>query len=454
MDSEAYWAARAEEIEKHWRDMSQKDIEKLMGKYYRESLSKIRDDIAILYARFAADNELTMEEARQLLKGPEYREWRMSMREYISAIEATDDKGLLRELNTLAMRSRITRLDKLFSETLRELDRLGRKVRRNMHDFLSDAYKDGYYRGRFEIGHAGVIQDAATALDNAKVERVLRMRWSGENYSQRLWDNTRKLQKSIRETVLENVHRGVSVQKLSAQIEERMKVGHNQAIRLVRTETNFALNQAALDSIKDAGMLYYKFIATLDKRTSSICRRHDGEIFPVSDAKSGSNIPPLHPHCRSTISGSLRGEDVRAHNRQRIARDGDSNKNMYVPADMTYSQWYQKYIARGSRPEEIFARHDLENGIIKVDKPSVKGPPNGVTLVVTKKGGKTWNFYDENGLQYLQVSDNDHGHKKESKFGKHGEHAHEYTIGPDGIPHHGPADDIPSYVRKALGDEL
>ena len=68
----------------------------------------------------------------------------MTIEEYIRQIKENGDKGLERELNVLAMRSRISRLDKLYSETLMELDTLGHKVSETMTDFLTDVYKDNY----------------------------------------------------------------------------------------------------------------------------------------------------------------------------------------------------------------------------------------------------------------------------------------------------------------------
>ena len=154
MDSEAYWAKRSEEREAAWQLKSRETLEKELAAYYEASLDHIQRNIDALYGRFAKDNALPMEEARKLLTGKEYRTWRMSLEEYVAQIDA-GDKMLERELNTLAMRSRISRLDKLYSETLMELDGLGRKMRDRMDGFLGDAYKDNYYRGLYEIGHVG-----------------------------------------------------------------------------------------------------------------------------------------------------------------------------------------------------------------------------------------------------------------------------------------------------------
>lgn len=43
----------------------------------------------------------------------------MSLEEYLDAIDKNVDNKLLLELNTLAMRKRISRLDKLYGDTLK-----------------------------------------------------------------------------------------------------------------------------------------------------------------------------------------------------------------------------------------------------------------------------------------------------------------------------------------------
>ena len=361
MDSEAYWAQRAEEREQYWHKKCQETIERELASYYRASLGRIQTEIAALYGRFAVDNELTIAEARKLLKGNEFRQWRMDIKEYVKKIEATGDKGLERELNVLAMRSRISRLDKLYSETLVELDKLGRKVSKDMKSFLTDAYKDNYYHGLYDIAKAGELQNAVSKVDSKALEDVLRTRWSGKNYSERIWKNQKLLAQTIKDEMMTAVHRGESVEKISKRIAKRMDVGISNARRLVRTELNFVNNQAAFESIEDAGMKYYRFIATLDRRTSDKCRSMDGEVFFLKDMEYGVNIPPLHPNCRSTIAGSLYGPN-KAKTGTRAARD-EGGKTVYVPADMTYADWAAVYVDKSKTLEAW--QEDQKNAIIK-----------------------------------------------------------------------------------------
>ena len=339
---ESYWERRTLERELSWHKKSQDTVEKELAAYYRQSLKVIEKDIEALYGTYMQDNKLSYRDAVRLLHGNDFRSWRMSMEDYITAIGTDKDSPLLRELNTLAMRSRISRLDRLHSETLMELDKLGRKSLSAMDKFLGKAYKDNYYRGLFDIGKAGEMLQAVSKVDAAKLEGILRTPWSGKNYSQRIWQNTDKLGKTIQDTIVAGLHRGDSPQKMVKLVSEKMGVGQSDAERLVRTELNYVQNQAALDSIQDAGMEFYQFCATLDTRTTLMCREHDGNIYPVEDAQPGENMPPLHPRCRSTIFASLE-EKPTSRPGKRAARDR-ADRTIMVPADMTYKDWKAVFV--------------------------------------------------------------------------------------------------------------
>ena len=342
---ELYWQKRNEELEAEWFRRSQKEIERELAAYYTQALKHIEKDINDLYARFAIDNSMSMTAAYSLLQGDEFRVWRMDMQEYLKQIEATGDKKLLRELNTLAMRSRISRLDKLYAETCVELSKLAEKFGRSMDKFLPTAYKDFYYRNLFEIGKKRGLASTPAKVESSKLEDVLRAPWSGKNYSARIWANQEKLAEILHREITSAMHRGVSVENVSKIITQKMGVGMSDARRLVRTELNYVQNRAALDSIKDAGMKYYRFVATLDRRTSAACRAHDGKIYPVDEGSPGTNMPPLHPHCRSTIVGSLKGDSIPKGNR---AARIDSHEYILVPASMSYTEWYQRYVNASS----------------------------------------------------------------------------------------------------------
>lgn len=149
------------------------------------------------------------------------------------------------------------------------------------------------------------------------------------------------LNRTLRETITTGVHRGLSVPQLSKMVEEKMQSGYRNAVRLVRTEMNFVNNQAHADSMKDAGIEAYEFIATLDNRTSTQCKTRDGETL-LEEKSVGFNYPPLHPRCRSTVAPFIEGVGKSG---KRAAKD-KNGKNIDIPASMRYDDYEKIYIKK------------------------------------------------------------------------------------------------------------
>lgn len=354
MGADSYWARRSIEREEEWNKKSRETIEKELASQYERSAIRIQGNIEKLYGKFARDNGLSKEEARKLITGTEYRTWRKDIEEYVKEYKETGNPKTLLELNTLAMRSRISRLDKLYSETLIELDKLGQHADRAVTKFLKDAYKDNRLHSAYELAKRG-NGPLQVAVDSKRMQDVLRTPWSGKNYSERIWKNSDKLAKTIQDTIVNGVHRGVSVNTLAKEVQKRMEVGKSDAVRLVRTELNYIHNQATLDSLREAKMGYFQFIATLDKRTSSVCRNHDNNVYPLDEAEVGSNVPPLHPRCRSTIAGALgpkKGTGGSRTVKVEPSKKGGTVKYTKVPRNMAYDDWKAVYVDKSKTFDE------------------------------------------------------------------------------------------------------
>lgn len=80
--------------------------------------------------------------------------------------------------------------------------------------------------------------------------------------------------------------------------------------------------------------------------------------------------------------------------------------------------------------------------------------PNSIIQTKNPRGGINRNYYDENGNQTKQISNNDHGHKAERNFGQHGEHAHDYHFDEKGINRHGKARNLTDTEREENSDIL
>lgn len=79
-----------------------------------------------------------------------------------------------------------------------------------------------------------------------------------------------------------------------------LAISKRRASRIVRTAVNHTAARARVALIEANADVYsrYEWIATLDQRTSDICRDLNGKKYK---AGSGGPLPPAHPNCRSTI---------------------------------------------------------------------------------------------------------------------------------------------------------
>ena len=142
-----------------------------------------------------------------------------------------------------------------------------------------------------------------------QVKTVLNAEFDGKNYSDRIWKDRDKLAAELKDMMAAAIINGENSRIVAQKLAAKMGVEFAQAERLIRTEMNRILNQAALDGAKAAGATKYVFIAIEDDRMCGRCQRKNGKIFKISEKKTGQNFPPLHPYCRCTVAARFEWED-------------------------------------------------------------------------------------------------------------------------------------------------
>lgn len=110
------------------------------------------------------------------------------------------------------------------------------------------------------------------------------------------------------------------------------------ARRLVHIENAYATSKARQERYKEDGEEKYQYFATLDLKTSVVCRKLDKKVFDTEDYAVGTTAPPMHPHCRSTTVAYYGMEPD-----TRMARNPVTGKSEKVD-NMSYQEWYDKYV--------------------------------------------------------------------------------------------------------------
>ena len=94
------------------------------------------------------------------------------------------------------------------------------------------------------------------------------------------------------------------------------------------------------------------------------------------------------------------------------------------------------------------------HSIIKVNRTTLEGPANSITQITHKKGGIDRNYYDTNGRQYKQISNNNHDKPKAHPYSKKGEHAHDYIYDENGQLINRPMRELTEEERRENDDIL
>ena len=361
MKNQDYWTKRKANLIYEQMDKAEKQADKF-DKVYKESKAYLDKQINKIFDKFQRDYGLSERDARHVLKNMKDQK---DLNELRKVLEARPDdpniQRLLADLDSPAYAYRMKRLERLNDDLDRMRESIYHSEKKGSDAFYSDLMKDSYYKATFDLQQQTGLAYSFSDLPETEIKRLQGLKWTGEAYSDRIWSNTGALASSVKDELLVSLMTGRSVRDTSQAIAERFEVGQNKARRLVRTESAFFHNQMELLSYEDAEITKYKFVAVLDKRTSHICQEHDNKVYDTDKAVPGVNYPPLHPWCRSTTIAH--DEDIDYSKLERRARNPETGKVEYVPADMSYKEWYSKYVVKDEKEQKNAFMDSFSNGL-------------------------------------------------------------------------------------------
>jgi len=446
-----YWEKRQlarEELSFNKGTEAYKEYVKILS----ESKKEIENKIAQLYAKYQQEvTKLGIDkiQANKLLRGTEYKEWRYNVGKYVEEIEKlkksnpVEFRKMSVELETLAYKSRISRLDNLKAGIDYELIQAGEKIKGKVTDTLADVYEDTYTSFVEDLNFKKGVISSST------IKMALEQEWSGANYSSRIWSNIDNLAKAIKNEVIVGLNKGINYRTMSQNIAKKFDTSYKNAERLVRTETAHIQNQATLMGYKDSGVVKYEFLAVLDSRTSHTCASLNGEVFKTENAMEGENYPPMHPNCRSTtvpyeysdvFSDEPEKEDFENNENEGIINNngtifveggryrniGNINATEYKDEPLELLRKYEQKIVKKSKENALVIAKNGDIYILKGDENSI--PSHKMTKINfedalythnhPKNSNHEWGFSDDDfssftnlKLKYLAAIDEKYIHE-------------------------------------------
>ncbi|MGG1554989.1 minor capsid protein [Paenibacillus ferrarius] len=367
MKTEDYWAQRMEQLNEAQLAKGEAFIERTKTEY-RKAMAKIEKDIDAWYQRLAKSNEISLAEAKKLLKANELAEFHWTVDEYIKMgrLNAIDQR-FMRELENASSKYHISRLEALQLQMKNHIETLSAGRQKGMHELTGGIYKDSYYGTVYELQKGIGVGSNFSTLDQRQLDMILTKPWApdGTNFSSRIWKDKEKLLAELNTTLVQGLIRGESSEKLTKIMAERLGVSERAAATLVLTEAAYFSGAARRAGFEQLDVEKFQNIATLDRRTSDICRTMDKTIFPLAEAKQGLNCAPFHVRCR-TVDIPYFEDNLK----KRAARneDGDTYE---VPGDMSYEEWEKEHLPKEPPPESnLEPIKAVEPQIVKPTQPN------------------------------------------------------------------------------------
>lgn len=251
-----YWGERLAKSQERLTSKNIRAINKQLRKYYGSSMERVIRDFERTYDKLL----LTVEEGKQPTPADLYkldRYWHMQ------------------------------------AQLRHELQRLGDRQIAT----LSKIFETNFFEVYYSIEIEGI--EAFSTVDKAAAMHMINQIWcaDGKSWSQRIWDNTSKLQQALNDNLMECVITGKKTTQLKSMLQEQFGVSYSRADALVRTEMAHIQTQAAKQRYTDYGIQEVEIWVDEDERTCPVCSKLEGKKYPV-----GAEVPlPAHPRCRCSI---------------------------------------------------------------------------------------------------------------------------------------------------------
>ena len=348
-----YWEKRLLDGKKRVVE-NEEDYYKRLKKYYDTANKQIEEKLAVTYQRYAKENKLTLEQANKQLPKDAEKAYKNDLMDYISKAkeDAVKYRDYLMNQSIMHKHSVLNQLQTEIKNVVYNID-----MEETGGKFLAKIYEDSDYYFQYQEGQA----EAFAKLDPERLHNLLSENWAGEgNFSSKIWKNKDLLADALDDTLIKGLAKGQSYEQMAKALAERMGSSEKQAYRLIVTESARMDNQALLDQYKAMGVEKFEFLATLDNRTSEICRSMDGLVFNIEDAQIGLNVPPLHPYCRSRIVPVMEEGDEAT---ERVYRD-ENNKSK-IGKYKNYEQYLEENLGNKEQAKAIASKRNDISTLVK-----------------------------------------------------------------------------------------
>lgn len=273
-----------------YADRKDIDFFKLLSDLYSDFAVELQKELFTFYAKYADENGLTLQQAKERLRGTDLSDYRENAEQYRESLEK--DPELLKRLNEQYVSSKATRLDALNLQLTYNAALLALAVNKEFERYLKELAGHSY---RKILGGR-----SAGTLNEPALQQLIRTPFQGYNYSEQLWGNTDNLAKSLRKALTKMLVRGENPRVIARELRDKYTVAQHRAETLVRTDGSMVINNATLKRYDEAGLKKLRIYVHMDSRTSEICKEihKEDKVYRLEEVIKNP-ILPAHYNCRS-----------------------------------------------------------------------------------------------------------------------------------------------------------
>ncbi len=337
-----YWQERFRQMEESQHDTSVRTVQEIEQEF-RRAEQALDGKINAWYQRFAANNGISMVEARRLLNSDELEDFRWDVQDYIKyGRENGINQQWAKQLENASAKVHVSRLEALKVQTQQEIEKLYGNYHDSIDEHIANLYTSGYYHTAYEVQRGIGVGWQMQSFNPEKVNDIIHKPWAvdGRNFSERIWTDKTKLINNMHDSLTRMCITGESPDRAIREISQNMKVSRSQAARIVQTESAAFSAKAQETCFSDLDVEEFEVVETLDSHTCPTCGEMDGKHFPMKDYKIGVTVPPFHPNCRGCTCPYFNDEFTTG---ERVARGADGKK-YYVPENTTYEEWKKSFV--------------------------------------------------------------------------------------------------------------
>lgn len=313
----SYWQKRQQQLSKQLEKDEEK-LKKRLSSYFDTEYRKLEKQIAAYYKQYGTDNVIQYRRLMESLPDADKRllieqmdEFAKKYPEYAHLLPVRESIYKLNRLEGLQYSVRMQQLEIGSAENEQITEHLNRQAMRGANAAAETmGFGKNFYSNNPDI-----------------TKLFVNIPWSnGENFSQKIWNNTTKLANYLNSDIAQGIARGDSYDRLVRKVRERFSsVSRSDAYRLIYTEGTYVMAESTMQPFTE-DFEKYRLSTVGDGNVCSICRGVSEETFDIADRQPGVNFPPLHPWCRCTFTIEVDDWDTWMEEYEKRHTNGEAQK--------------------------------------------------------------------------------------------------------------------------------